>query len=227
VRLWAVTVLLLGACGDGGEQALDDAAHDRAGLVVTAWAGGANLWIDDVARCSTAGGTMTVDGATLSESHQGQPFQVPPPVGQHPFGCLFITCVALCNPPSWQFTRTNDDPAVSNIQLVAGSSHWEMTVEHLFTEPSVARSTESPNEFFVTPATDVPTGTSMAVTFPDGGFVNVVTSYDAGTLTVLTPLPPGPLQISPTYFKPAVTSCVGPAFCRYDPPAFAAVASAP
>src|SRR5581483_8544363 len=86
------------------------------------------------------------------------------------------------------------DPGVSLVRLVGGSTTWEMTVEHLFSKRSIVQSAVAPNEFLLTPSTDLLSRPTVTLQAPDGTFIAVDATYNAGTLTLTTPLAAGQYQ---------------------------------
>jgi len=167
----------------------------------------------DTQFCPSIKGTVTVEGATLTEWSTGQWLELQPPGSALP--CPQAVCIAQCAPPYWIFKPSADAAAAesTSVRIVDGPEHWELSVAHLFAQRTVTPSDASPLVFFASPPTDELQSWIIPVATADGGSLTVGVTYDAGTLTLLAPAGGGPYQVGPLPMNARVLSCDGPAAC--------------
>jgi hypothetical protein len=217
------SLFVASSCGPG-EPTLAELAKHNVQLRVASGPLGVAVALEahEVAYCPAVTTAVTVDGLAVPELQSGGPTRA----------CGgFAQCAAECWRPTWQLVLSAPaaDVPSSTLRVGEGADAWVMTVEHLFAARSFTQVPGSSTAFLWSPASDVPWARALDVSLPDGGLSVVAFTYDAGTVVLGTPLPPGDESVrfdivrgawgstfrngEPT---PAITSCTGATTCTSE-----------
>jgi hypothetical protein len=127
--------------------------------------------------------------------------------------CPLGGCLETCMNEHWLLTRPlPEDTPVSTLTLTDMSATWKMSVSHMYAPRTLKRI--GPQQFAWSPAEDGIT--AVGVESADGFGLDVLTSTNAGIITIDSPLDAGSYTLTAVTF-PTVLSCDGPAGCTDEP----------